>query len=75
MEWSVTLKERVGQVTPTPMVVETVQTAPPESLVKAMEASRKWLESLETALASEHVVSSLPQMQDMLLKFQVKKQS
>nr|XP_027238839.1 dystrophin-like isoform X4 [Penaeus vannamei] len=70
IEWNVTLKERLGQVSPSPMVVETVQTAPPESLVKAMEASRKWLESLETALAAEHVVSSLPQMQDMLLKFQ-----
>ncbi|XP_064105389.1 dystrophin-like isoform X5 [Macrobrachium nipponense] len=42
---------------------------PPESLLKAIEASREWLCSLETAIASECVVAPLPQMQDVFEKF------
>ncbi|KAK7085433.1 hypothetical protein SK128_001326, partial [Halocaridina rubra] len=53
----------VAQVSETP-----VTNPPPESLLKAVEASREWLRSLETAIASKCSVTSLPEMQDVLMK-------
>ncbi|XP_042209207.1 dystrophin-like [Homarus americanus] len=66
LEWNETLGEMQAQaVTPTVAPLA----PPPESLLKAMDASGKWLESLEAALASEYSASTLPQMQDQHIKF------
>ncbi|XP_071545194.1 uncharacterized protein [Panulirus ornatus] len=67
LEWNDTLQVKLAQLSPSSLAVP--PSPPPESLLKAMEASRRWLESLETALASEYSVSTLPQMQDHLTKF------
>lgn len=69
MEWNETLKEEEVQAAPSALAMP--RAPPPESLLKAMEASGRWLESLEAALASEFSVGTLPQMQDHLSKFKV----
>ncbi|XP_069940660.1 microtubule-actin cross-linking factor 1 isoform X2 [Cherax quadricarinatus] len=66
LEWNETLKHKVAEAATTSAMSPP---PPPESLLKAMAASRKWLESLEAALASEYSVTTLPQMQDYLTQF------
>ncbi|XP_066986137.1 dystrophin-like isoform X4 [Macrobrachium rosenbergii] len=63
-----TLTQKVEEVQ-SASVTPKALAVPPESLLKAIEASREWLCSLETAIASECVVAPLPQMQDVFEKF------
>lgn len=74
-----TLQQKLAEATFEPPVTAQVTSeisltapkAPPESLLKAMDASRQWLESMETALASEFSVTLAPQLHDQLNKFKV----
>ncbi|XP_068223554.1 microtubule-actin cross-linking factor 1-like [Palaemon carinicauda] len=68
LECKDTLTQKAEEVKPA-SVTQKTSAIPPESLLKAIDASREWLCSLETAIASECVVATLPQMQDTLEKF------